>query len=378
MKNKYIPVNTPLLEGNELKYITEAIESGWVSSEGPFVNKFENIVAEKAGREHGIAVSSGTAAIDIAVAALKIEKGDEVIMPTHTIISCILQVIRSGATPVFVDSNQLTWNMDVNQIEDKITHRTKAIMAIHLYGLPAEMDSIMFLAKKYGLFVIEDASQMMGQIYNGKPCGSFGDISTTSFYPNKFITTGEGGMCLTDNNDLANRCKSLRNLCFQPGKRFIHDELGWNYRMTNLQAAIGLAQVKRLEYHVKRKRAIGKKYLKLLDAKTSLQLPLNRTAYAENIFWVFGVLLPDNISLSTDIVMTELSKKGIGARPFFYPLHRQPVFTNLGMFGDETYPVAEKLASKGFYIPSGLGLKDSEIETCATGLVDVINNSDLT
>lgn len=373
MKNEYIPVNTPLFEGNELKYITEAIESGWVSSEGPFVAKFENVVAEKTCREHGIAVSNGTAAIDIAVAALKVGKGDEVILPTHTIISCILQIIRSGATPVFVDSDQLTWNMDVNQIEDKITPRTRAIMAIHLYGLPADMDVIMSLASKYNLFVIEDASQMLGQTYKGKPCGSFGDISTTSFYPNKFVTTGEGGMCLTNNAELAIRCISLRNLCFQPDKRFVHEELGWNYRMTNLQAAIGVAQVERLEEHVRKKRAIGYRYLELLGDTSCLQLPLTKTSYAENNFWVFGIVLPRDIKMDAEDVLKELSKRGIGARPFFYPMHQQPVFRKSGMFKDEKYPVAENLSQKGFYIPCGLGISEEEIKKCSFELIDILD-----
>jgi perosamine synthetase len=373
IENDNIPVNTPLLVGNELKYISEAIESSWVSSEGPFVEKFERTIAQKVAREHGIAVSSGTAALDVAVAALKIEEGDEVIVPTHTIISCVLQVVRSGAIPVFVDSDQLTWNMDVTQIEDKITHRTKAIMAVHLYGLPADMDEILALATKYGLFVIEDASQVLGQTYRGKPCGSFGDISTTSFYPNKFITTGEGGMCLTNNSELAIRCQRLRNLCFKPGKRFVHEELGWNYRMTNLQAAIGVAQVERLDEHVKRKRAIGDKYGELLGTRTCLQLPLTNTDYAENIFWVFGVVLPKDIKLDNEYTMRELAKRGIGSRPFFFPLHQQPVFTQLGMFKNEKYPVAEHLSQKGFYVPCGIGITDEEISRCSVELIKVLD-----
>ena len=261
----FIPVNTPLLNGNELKYVQDCIETGWISSEGAYVSQFENFLSMKVKRHYGIACANGSAALDIAVAALKIEPGDEVIMPSHTIISCPLSVIRQGALPVLIDSSPLTWNMDVNQIEAKITAKTKAIMAVHLYGLPVNMDVILELAKRYNLYIIEDAAQMMGQTYKEKPCGSFGDISTTSFYPNKQITTGEGGMCFTDDENLARRCRSLRNLCFQKEKRFIHNELGWNYRMTNIQAAVGLAQTEKLEKHVILKRTIGEKILGIIE-----------------------------------------------------------------------------------------------------------------
>lgn len=361
-----IPVNTPLLGGNEEKYLRECIETGWISSEGRFVSDFEEAVSQKTNRKYGIAVSSGTAALDIAIAALEISSGDEVILPSHTIISCITQIVRCGATPVLVDSDPLTWNMDVNQIEAKITKNTKAIMAVHLYGLPVDIDHIISLANKYGLYVIEDASQMLGQTYKDKPCGSFGHISTTSFYPNKQITTGEGGMCLTNNPKLADRCRSLRNLCFQPTKRFVHEELGWNYRMTNMQAAIGLAQVEKLDFHVIKKREIGKKYIELLSDLKGIQLPLLTTSYAENIFWICGIVLSKDNPLDAEMAMRSMAKEGVGTRPFYYPLHKQPVFQKLGLFKGEKYPIAEHLSEKGFYIPSGLGIKDIEIEKSAS------------
>jgi perosamine synthetase len=362
MNGDFIPVNTPLLAGNELEYVTDCIKTGWISSEGPYVNKFETAVAKKVNRKYGIAVSNGTAAIDIAISALNISKGDEVILPTHTIISCIIQIIRSGATPILIDSCPKTWNMDVSKIEEKITSKTKAILAVHLYGLPVEMDKIMKLASKYNLFVIEDAAEMLGQSYKGVACGSFGHISTMSFYPNKQITTGEGGMCLVNDLELADRCRSLRNLCFQKNKRFVHEELGWNYRMTNLQAALGLAQVEKLNFHVKRKREIGNKYLSLLKNINGVQLPLKSTPSADNIFWVFGLVIHKKNPFYAEHVMKELIKQGIGVRPFFYCMHKQPVFQKMGLFIGENYPVAEMLAEKGFYIPSGLGISDKEIE----------------
>lgn len=371
MSNNFIPVNTPLLGGNEKKYINECIDTGWISSEGPFVEKFEVALSHKVNRKHGIACSSGTAALDIAVAALDIGNGDEVILPSHTIISCVSAIIKAGAKPVLVDSELTTWNMDVNIIEEKITKKTKAIMAVHLYGLPLDMDKILELAQKYNLLVIEDAAQMIGQTYKNKPCGGFGDISITSFYPNKQITTGEGGMCMVNDEKLAQRCKSFRNLCFkQP--RFVHDELGWNYRMTNIQAALGLAQTERLDEHVKLKRKTGNMYLELLKNINTIHLPLKSTDYAENIFWVFGILLKDDYDFTAKQIIEKLSKSNIGARPFFYPLHLQPVFKKIGLFIGEQYPNSEKLATKGLYLPSGLGASDAQVIQSAKTFIKLL------
>jgi perosamine synthetase len=278
-----IPVNEPLLDGNEKKYLMECIDTGWISSEGPFIKQFEEKFAARVGRKHGIAVCNGTAALDAAVEVLGIGPGDEVIMPAFTIISCIGQLIRSGAKPVLIDSDPVSWNMDVSQIEAKITERTKAIMVVHIFGLPVDMDPVLDIARRHGLKVLEDAAQMHGQSYKGRPCGSFGDISTFSFYPNKHITTGEGGMIVTNGDQLAGDCRSLRNLCFQPHKRFVHERLGWNLRMTNMQAALGLAQLERIDEFVQRKRRMGARYSALLNGLPGVQLPLARTDYAENI-----------------------------------------------------------------------------------------------
>src|SRR5215469_1492653 len=221
-----IPVNEPLLAGNEKKYLAECIDSGWISSDGPFVARFEEAMAARVGRRHGVAVCNGTAALDVAVEALGIGPGDEVVLPAFTIISCIAQIVRSGATPVLVDSDPRTWNMDVRQVEAKITPRTRAILVVHVYGLPADLDPVLELARRRGLRVIEDAAQMHGQTYRGRPCGAFGDLSTFSFYPNKLVTSGEGGMVVTDDEALAATSRSQRNLCFEPGRRFVHERLG--------------------------------------------------------------------------------------------------------------------------------------------------------
>lgn len=368
-----IPVNIPLFRGNEKKYLLECLETGWISSEGPFVARFEDEFSSYNGRKYGVAVANGSAALDIAVQALKIGKGDEVIMPSFTIISPAASVVRQGATPVLVDSDPVTWNMDVSEIEKKITKKTKAIMVVHIYGLPVEMDPVLGLAKKYDLRIIEDAAEMHGQTYRGKKCGSFGDISIFSFYPNKHITTGEGGMLVTDDKILTERSRSLRNLCFLPQKRFVHEEIGWNYRMTNLQAALGVAQLEQIEKSIARKREIGKMYTELLKDISSFQLPLEKTEYAENIYWVYGIVLNEKSLFNAEETMKKLAEKKIGTRPFFYPMHLQPVFQKMGLFKNEHYPVSENIAERGFYVPSGLGLTNEEIHAVSDALHEVFS-----
>jgi len=327
-----IPVNTPIFRGNELKYLSECIESGWISSEGPFITRFENEFANYIGQEFGVAVSNGSAALDISIKALGLTTGDEVIMPT-----------------------------------------SKAILVVHIYGLPVDMDPVLELCRKYGLLLIEDAAEMHGQTYKGKMCGSFGDISIFSFYPNKHITTGEGGMILCSDTTIFEKSKKLRNLAFEPnGRRFVHNEIGWNYRMTNLQAALGVAQLENIDFHVERKRQIGELYFRRLSGISKLQLPEKSTSFAENIYWIFG-LVADSEIIGVNIV-NKLSKLGIGTRPFFWCMHEQPVFNEMGFFRDEKYPIAERIARNGFYLPSGLGLSDHDINFVSDTLIDVVNN----
>lgn len=377
-----IPVNEPLLDGNEKKYLAECIETGWISSEGPFVQRLEDEMAKRVGRKYGIAVCNGSAALDVAVAALELGKGDEVILPTFTIISCAAAIVRAGATPVVVDSDALTWNMDVEQVAARITPRTKAVMVVHIYGLPVDMDPILALAEKHGLKIIEDAAELIGQTYRSqksevsgqpseRPCGSFGDISTFSFYPNKHITTGEGGMVLTDDAALAERCRSLRNLCFQK-KRFVHEELGWNFRMSNVQAALGVAQLERLDDFIARKRKMGRLYTELLKDAPGLQLPVAATGYAENIYWVYGIVLKDEVLYDAEEAMKRLATTGVGTRPFFWPMHEQPVFRKMGLFEGVRCPVAEQIARRGFYVPSGLALDNEQIESVSRALKGLV------
>ena len=354
-----IPVNRPLLDGNEAKYLQECIDTGWISSEGPFVNRFESEFAKKVGREYGVAVSSGTAALDIAIELLELQVGDEVIIPAFTIISCVHQIMRRGAVPVLIDCDPASWNMDTSLIEARITNRTKAILVVHIYGLPVNMAEVERIAKQHNLFVIEDAAEAHGLKFDNQPCGSFGDISIFSFYPNKLITTGEGGMLVTNNRELATKSQSLRNLCFsQP--RYVHEELGWNYRMTNLQAAIGVAQLERWDEFLARKKAIGAKYTTLLSDVKHLQLPVAKTPHSENVYWVYGIVLTNG--LTGNQFSELLAKEGVATRSFFCPIHLQPALLKTGLFTSETYPHAEHLWECGLYLPSGVGITDEEIE----------------
>ncbi|MEQ8288818.1 MAG: DegT/DnrJ/EryC1/StrS family aminotransferase [Gammaproteobacteria bacterium] len=355
-----IPVNEPLLDGNEKRYLAECIESGWISSEGPFVRRFEQEFADRCERKYGTAVANGTAALQLAVEALGIGAGDEVILPSFTIISCAAAIVRAGAIPVPVDCDAMTWNITADYIEAKITPRTRAIMVVHMYGLPADMDSIMKLANRHGIDVIEDAAHVHGHRYKNQACGSFGRVSTFSFYPNKIVTSGEGGMVLTDDETVNDQVRSRMNLCFRPEQRFNHEELGWNYRLSNLQAAVGLAQLEQLDRFLQIKKRIGNLYQQGLKDIPGIQLPPLKTEYADNVYWVFGLVVEEGASAEPDTVVKALAEAGIGTRPFFWPIHEQPVFTRQGMFSDINCPNAERIARRGFYLPSGLALTEEQ------------------
>ncbi|MBI2010693.1 MAG: DegT/DnrJ/EryC1/StrS family aminotransferase [Candidatus Colwellbacteria bacterium] len=369
-----IPVNRPLLISGEGKYLAEAIKTGWISSEGPFVKEFENKFAAYVGKKYGTAVSSGTAALEVAMGAIELKAGDEVIMPTFTIMSCAVAVVAYGGIPVFVDSEPDTWNMDVSQIEKKVTKRTKAIMVVHIYGHPCDMDAIIQIAKRKGLIVIEDTAEAIGAEYKGgyrtvpfkgKKCGTFGDISCFSFYPNKTITTGEGGMLLTNNKKFKERADRLRDLGFIQEKRYYHEEIARNYRMTNIQAALGVAQMKNIKKLIKIKRGYGKLYNKLLANIPGLQLPVEKP-YAKNIYWMYGIVLDKSTGFNNETFAKKLALQGIGTRPFFYPLHHQPVWRKseyraVKERNKDSFPVADKIAKQGLYLPSGLGNTEEEI-----------------
>ena len=359
--NANVPVNIPLIGEEEKRLLVECIDSGWISSEGPFVKEFEEKFSSRVGRQFGITVTNGTAALEAGLASLDLSPGDEVILPSNTIISCAQAVVRAGGVPIPVDCDPVTWNMTARHVANAVTPRTRAVMVVHIFGLPVDMDPILKLVEKHQLTLIEDAAQAHGQTYKDKPCGSFGLLSTFSFYPNKLITTGEGGMIVTDSAEVAERCRSLRNLCFQP-RRFVHERLGWNLRMTNLQAALGVAQLPRMNDLLKKKREMGRYYTENLADIPGLQLPLPSTEYAANAYWVYGIVLSDELPFDAEEAMRRFGENGIGTRPFFWPIHEQPILRKMGLCADVAAPVSERIARRGFYIPSGLGMSCSQMD----------------
>ena len=363
-KIKFIPVNTPVIFKEDKKNVNICLKTNWLSSEGNFVKEFEKKFSKYNNRKYGIAVSSGTAALEISLKSLNIKKGSEVIIPAFSIISTALCVVKLGLKPILVDSDLKNWNMIPNDIIKKINKRTKAIIITHIYGFPVDMNNVLKIAKQKKIKIVEDAAEMIGQKYKNKNCGSFGDVSTFSFYANKHITTGEGGMILTNDRKINLKCKSLRNLCFGIGKkRFNHDDIGWNYRMSNIQAAIGCGQLKNISWILKRKRGIGKRYHSQLKNNPKIIIQNLKTTYAKNIFWVFGILLKAKLKISRDEVVSKLNRYGIQTRNFFYPMNKQNALKKFKVFNKkEVYPNAEYLSAKGFYLPSGLGTKNYEID----------------
>jgi perosamine synthetase len=369
-----IPVSEPLLGEQASKYVHECMQTSWISSEGRFIQEFESQWANYCGMEHGVAVSNGTTALQVAVACLGLEPGDEIIMPSFTIISCALAAVEVGALPVLVDSDPRTWCMAVDQIEEKITPRTRSIMPVHMYGHPVDMDPILELARKYNLIVIEDAAEAHGAEYKGRKIGGLGDLSCFSFYANKIITTGEGGMVLARNADHAEKLRSLRNLSFRKDRRFYHTELGHNYRLTNLQAAIGVAQVEQIENHLAKKRWMGKLYTEKLKHLPQISLPVEEP-WAKNVYWMYGLVLTDDVPYDAEEFARRLKNEGVDTRPFFVGMHEQPVFQQKGMFIGERYPVAERLARRGLYLPSGLTITEAQIETVSAAVRKVLEQN---
>jgi len=367
-----IPVNEPLFCGNEKEYLNQCIDQAWVSSEGPFVKRLEEDFSSYLGLRYGVAVCNGTASLEVATAAAGIGEGDEVIMPTFTIISCAIAIIRVGAKPILVDSEPETWTMDTGQIEPKITEKTKAIMPVHIYGHPVDMDPVMELASKYQLKVIEDAAEVHGAEYKGRKAGSIGDVGSFSFYANKIITSGEGGMVVTSDESIAERAQSYRNLCFRPEKRFYHTELGYNFRISNLQAAVALAQLEQIDKLIQIKRHNAALYNEKLKDIDTIKLPAEKE-WAKNVYWMYGIELKDKAGMDNEEPARRLKEKGVDTRPFFLGMHEQPVFHKMGLFREERYPVAERLARKGLYLPSGLALKEAHIETVCKALHDILS-----
>ena len=356
-----IPVCEPFISGHEMEYVADCLYSNWISSKGKYIDMFEQGFSRFCGCGHGITCANGTSALHLALASLGVGEGDEVIIPAFTMVSTAFAVAYVGAKPVLVDCERHTWNIDIAMIEKKITPRTRVILPVHIYGHPCDMASILEVARKHGLFVVEDAAEAHGAEANGRKAGGMGDVGCFSFYANKIITTGEGGMVTTNDADFAERARYLKDLAFSRDRRFIHSEIGFNYRMTNVQAAIGLAQLEKIQEYVDRRRKNAWVYNRLLKDVRGVTLPVERQ-WAKNVYWMYAIVVEDDFGVGRDHLMQALAERGIETRPFFVPMNRQPVFRKMGLFDNEKYPVAEEIAEKGLYLPSGSGLKQEQIE----------------
>jgi perosamine synthetase len=371
LSDQVLPVSEPLLTEADYSAVMDALRGGWISGAGPQIEAFETAWATYCGRKHGVAVANGSIALQVAVDLLDLQPGDEVILPTFTIISCAWPIVLAGATPVLVDSEPQTWTMDVAQIEARITPRTRAIMVVHIYGHPVDMHPVLEVAERYGLRIIEDAAEAHGAEYRGQRIGSFGESSAFSFYANKLVTTGEGGMLVLDDDGLAARARRMRNLGFQPGRRFLHNELGFNYRLTNLQAALALGQIERMADIVERKRRIGQAYTDRLSEVAGLTVQVQQP-WARGVYWMYGLVLDESTGLNAEACASRLLSLGVETRPFFLGMHEQPVFHARGLFAGQRYPVAERIARQGLYVPSGVGLEEDQIDFVCAALRQVL------
>jgi perosamine synthetase len=354
MTDYRVPLYRPSLRGNEAQYVLECLETSWISARGRFVAEFEGQFAAKVGARHGLATCNGTAALHLAVAGLGLGPGDEVIVPTLTYVACANAVAYTGAVPVFADCAADSWQIDPEEIRSSLTPRTKAIMAVHLYGQPCELDPILELARRYKLFVIEDCAEAFGAFYKGRPVGAFGDVAAFSFFGNKTITTGEGGMIVSNDGALIEHCRRLRGQGLVPGREYWHDVLGYNYRMSNVAAAIGLAQLERADELVRLKRELAQKYFEHLSHQ-----PLKFHRESPNTvhaYWMVSALTRNEGE--RDRLRHHLAAAGIETRPLFNPLHTMGLHSS--RFTRTT--VAEDIAARGLNLPSWPDIGETELE----------------
>ncbi len=361
-----IPIAEPLLGEEELANVVKAVKSGWISSKGEFIPRFEQQFADYCGVKHGIATTNGTTALHLALKALDIKEGDEVIVPTLTFIASANAVRYVGATPVFVDSDPRYWCMDPIQVRKKVTRKTRAIMPVHLYGHPCDMQEIDAVAKEFELKVLEDAAEAHGALCRGQKVGSFGDIGCFSFYGNKIITTGEGGMCVTNSDALATRMKILRDHGMNPTKRYWHDEIGFNYRMTNLQAAIGVAQMTKLDKFIEMKRRLAGWYSTELAKCSNIILP-PEMPWARSVYWMYSILIKGAGQEQRDSAIEKLEKAGIESRPVFFPLNTMPPYKS-----KKRFRVAEKIGYSGVSLPSAVTLTREQVMYIANNLLSIV------
>jgi perosamine synthetase len=351
-----LPVAEPFLGEEELRYVSECVLTGWVSSKGRFVQRFEELFAQRCEVEHAVSCSNGTAALHLALLALGLGPGDEAIVPSLTFVATANAVAYTGATPILVDSEPRTWNLDPELVAAAIKTRTKAIVPVHLYGHPADLDPILELGREHGIPVLEDAAEAHGALYKGRPVGALGDVGVFSFYGNKIVTTGEGGMVVTNRADLAERVRMFRDHGMDPGRRYWHTVLGYNYRLTNLQAALGVAQLEKLDAILAAKSRVASRYAEGLAGVPGIVLP-PAEPWARNVHWLYSVLVEEQFGLGRDELMAELDAAGVESRPFFIPVHRQPLYDR-----GERLPVAERLADTGLSLPSAVTLAPDEVD----------------
>lgn len=368
----FLPVCEPLLAGRELEYVSQAVAAGWISSSGGFVKKFEDAFAEYLGVPYAVTTTSGTAALHLALVAASIGPGDEVIIPAFTMIATAFAVCYTGARPVFVDADRDTWNIDPDLLAAKLSPRTKAILPVHVYGHACDMDALARVAEARQLLVIEDAAEAIGSRYNDRLCGAIGDLGCFSFFANKLITTGEGGMVVTKDERLAERLRYYKNLCFAPSgpRRYLHEDIGFNYRMPNVLAAIGLAQIERADFYLECRRRNAAHYDARLRGERGITTPPN-AGYTLNSYWMYGILIEDDFGRSRDEVMQGLGAAGIDTRSFFVSMHRQPSLAKYGCDVSGTYSVTDELSRKGLYLPSGSGLSDSDLDRVVDALLSL-------
>ncbi len=389
-----IPVNEPLLAPRTLRYVSDCVRSGWISSAGSYIGKFEAAFADYLGLAQAVTTTSGTTALHLALAALGLGPGDEVVIPSQTMIAVPYAILYTGAKPVILDVDRATFNLDPGRLErflkkgcryDRRTRalrnkatgrRVRAVLPVHLFGHPCAMAEILGLAGELGLDVIEDAAEAHGAAYRfgGRKaprfCGAMGRIGCFSFYANKILTTGEGGMVVTDDEALAEKARRLKDLAHAPGRRFLHTELAFNYRMTNVQAAIGLAQLESIDRFIALKRRMAEAYGKRLAGVEGLTLPAEKP-WARSVYWMYAVVVEDGFGMPRDALMARLKERGIDTRTFFIPVHRQPVFAADPDYADADCPVADDLGRRGFYLPSGLALKPAQIKAVCDAVKEI-------
>lgn len=359
-----IPVYQPLIGEREKRYVNEALDSTWISSRGPFLDRFEREFAAYCGSAHGIAAANGTVSLHLALAALGIGPGDEVIVPTFTYVASVNAIAYTGATPVFVDSTRETWNMDPKLVAAAITPRTRAIEVVHLYGHPVEMGPIMDLARERGIAVVEDAAEAHGAEYEGRRVGSIGTVGSFSFFGNKIVTTGEGGMLVTDDADLAETARHLRGQGVSRTRTYWHDVIGFNYRMTNIAAAIGCAQLESIDETLARKRQIAAWYAERLQGRPEVTLQ-PAAPWARPVYWMNSILVDASLR---DGLMAHLATQGIETRPFFHPAHTLPMYET-----EQRFPIAEELGASGINLPSFAALTESQVDEVCDAIITFLD-----